>query len=255
MSKITAAAARHLAVLVDAEDALTTARREEARAARTAERATLRAKDARAKVTEARKALRTAERAGKGLAVATRRLATRMERAARLEQDARTARHAARGARRDAATAARRVERIARRAALAATLSVERITTALGETSLTTPAPEDQLLDGADMPAVEDIETHAVRYAELDRQAKALSKAADAEKAWLRRLPNGQYGGVVITRTSGRSILDGAAIALDYTARGEVPPRKAARATFKSDATAALAALENADAAALILTA
>lgn len=250
MSKTTATAAHTMARLVEAEDVLTAARREEARTARTAERATTRAKAARAKVTEARKAVRSAERAGKGVAAATRRLAARMERAAVLEQTARVARFEARTARTAARTATRRAERISRRAALAATRSVEKITAALGETALT-PAPEtDPILNAADVPAVEEIETHAARYAELDRQAKDTARLAEAEKTWLRQLPTGAYGRVVISRNAGRSVLDGAAVALAYTARGEVPPRKSTRTTFKCDATALLEAMAASEVAA-----
>jgi hypothetical protein len=243
MSTTTATAARNLARLVDAEDVLTAARREEARAAGVAERAAARVLKARTLRTEARQALRAAERTGKGTASAARRLATREARLAELVETARTRKAEASAARRARRSAERRVERIARRAALAATRSVEKIAAALGETALT-PAPDtDRLLDAAEIPAVEEIETHAARYAELDRQAKDLAKLADAEKSWLRQLPNGTYGRVVINRTPGRSVLDGAAVALAYTARGEVPPRKATRTTFKCDATALLEAL------------
>ncbi|MEH0410938.1 hypothetical protein [Streptomyces scabiei] len=243
MSTTTATAARNLARLVDAEDVLTAARREEARAAGVAERAAARVLKARTLRTEARQALRTAERTGKGTASAARRLATREARLTELVETARTRKAEAAATRRARRSAERRVERIARRAALAATRSVEKIAAALGDTALT-PAPDtDRLLDAAEIPAVEEIETHAARYAELDRQAKDLAKLADAEKSWLRQLPNGTYGRVVINRTPGRSVLDGAAVALAYTARGEVPPRKATRTTFKCDATALLEAL------------
>ncbi|MFB7496057.1 hypothetical protein ACFC09_15420 [Streptomyces sp. NPDC056161] len=237
----TATAARNLARLVEAEDVLTAARREQARAAGVAERAAARVLKARTLRAEARKTLRAAERAGKGLATAARRLATREARLLELVDTARAARAEAAAARRATRSAERRVERIGRRAALAATRSVEKIAAALGETALT-PAPEtDRLLTADEIPAVEEIETHAARHAELDRQAKDLAKSAEAEKTWLRQLPNGTYGQVVITRTTGRSVLDGAAVALAYTARGEVPPRKATRTTFKCDATALLA--------------
>ncbi|WP_413808152.1 hypothetical protein [Streptomyces sp. OE57] len=254
-SKTTATAARTMARLVEAEDVLTAARREEARAAGVAERATARVIKARTLRTEARKALRAAERSGKGIAAAARRLATREARVLELDETARTARAEATTARRARRAAERRVERISRRAALAATRSVEKITAALGETSLA-PAPEtDRLLAADELPTLAEIETHAARYTELDRQAKDLAKLADAEKTWLRRLPNGTYGRVVINRTPGRSVLDGAQVALDYTDRGEVPPRKATRTTFKCDATALLADLATAnEEAAAVLT-
>ncbi|MEI5526855.1 hypothetical protein ACKI1J_32335 [Streptomyces scabiei] len=248
-SKTTTTAARTLATLAEAEDVLTAARREEARAAGVAERAAARVIKARTLRAEARQALRAAERAGKGIAAATRRLDNREARLAELVETARTRKAEAAAARRATRTAARRAERIARRAALAATRSVEKITAALGETSLT-PAPDtDRLLAADEIPAVEEIETHAARYAELDRQAKDLAKLADAEKTWLRQLPTGTYGRVLINRTPGRSVLDGAAVALAYTARGEVPPRKATRTTFKCDATALLEALAAEEAA------
>lgn len=259
MSRTTAAAARILARLVEAEDVLTASRREEARAAGVAERAAARVLKARTARTEARKALRTAERTGKAVAAAARRLATREARLLELVETARTRKAEATAARRARRTAERRVERISARAALAATRSVEKITARLGEAALTSAPETDPVLDADELPAVEVIEAHAARYAELDRQAKDLAKLADAEKKWLRQLPVGTYGrGVVITRTPGGSVLDNAAVALAYTSRNEVPPRKARRDVFKCDAGAllvALAAEEEADAAALTLTA
>ncbi|MEZ7005042.1 hypothetical protein [Streptomyces sp. AD55] len=259
MSKTTATAARTLARLVDAEAVLTAARREEARAAGVAERAAARVTKARTARTDARRALRAAERAGKGIAAATRRLATRETRLAELLETARTRKTEATAARRARRTAERRVDTLGKRAALAATRSVEKITARLGEAALASAPEADPVLPADELPAVEVIEAHAERYTELDRQAKVLTKLADAEKKWLRQLPAGVYGrGVVITRTPGGSVLDGAAVALDYTARGEVPPRKSRRDTFKCDATgllAALAAEEEADATALALIA
>ncbi|MFE9319093.1 hypothetical protein ACFYNV_29025 [Streptomyces albidoflavus] len=255
MSKTTAAAARHLANLLNAEDALTTATREEARATRAATRATARVLKARTLRTEARKAARAAERTGKGIAAATRRLATREARLAELADAARARKAEAATARRARRTAERRMERIARRAALAATRAVEKIATRLGETTLT-PAPQaDPVLPADELPAVEIVEAHAAQYAALDRQAKDLAKLAEAERTWLRQLPNGTYGRVVIMRNPGRSVLDGAAVALAYAARGEVPPRKATRTTFKCDATALMEALATPDTDTLTLTA
>lgn len=251
---VNSTAARTMACLVDAEATLTAATREEARTARAATRAAERVLKARTLRTEARQAARAAERTGKGTAAATRRLATREARLAELVDAARARRAEAATARRARRAAERRVERIARRAALAATRSVEKIAATLGETSLT-PAPEtDPVLPADELPAVEIVEAHAAQYAALDRQAKDLAKLAEAERTWLRQLPNGTYGRVVIMRTPGRSVLDGAAVALAYTARGEVPPRKSTRTTFKCDATAVLAA-EEADASALTLIA
>lgn len=258
MSKTTATAARTLAALVDAEDVLTATRREEARAAGVAERAAARVLKARTARNDARKALRAAERAGKGIAAATRRLATREARLLELVETARTRKAEATTARRARRTAERRVERISARAALAAARSVEKITARLGE-AVITPAPEtDPVLAADELPTVEVIEAHAARHASLDRQAKDLAKLAEAERTWLRQLPNGAYGRVVIMRNPGRSVLDGTRVALDYTARGEVPPRKATRTTFKCDATAlleALAAEDAGDASALTLIA
>ncbi|MGV2914582.1 hypothetical protein [Streptomyces alfalfae] len=258
MSTTNATAARILARLVKAEDALTAARREEARTAGVAKRAAARVTKARASRAEARKALRTAEDTGKGIAAATRRLAAREARLTELTETARTRKAEATAARRARRSAERTVERTSRRAALAATRSVQKIAAALGDAVLT-PAPDtDPVLDADDLPAVEVIEAHAARHAEIDRQAKDLTKLAEAERAWLRQLPNGTYGRVVIMRAPGRSVLDGAAVALDYTARGAVPPRKSTRTTFKCDATALLAALateEAGDATALTLIA
>lgn len=259
MSKTTATAARILARLVDAEDVLTAARREEARTAGVAERAAARVLKARTARNDARRALRTAERAGKGIAAATRRLATREARLLELVETARTRKAEAAAARRARRAAERRVERISARAALAAARSVEKITARLGE-AVIAPAPEtDPVLAADELPAVEVIEAHAARYAECDQQAKQAARLADAEKKWLRQLPAGTYGrGVVITRTPGGSVLDGTAVALDYANRGEVAPRKARRDTFKCDAQDLLAALaeeETADASALTLTA
>lgn len=259
MSKTTATAARAMARLLEAETALTTARRTETRTAKAAERAAERVRQARTLRNEARRALRTAERTGKGTKAATRRLATRETRLTDAIEAARTARAEATAARRARRTAERRVERLAQAAAQAAARSVEKITAALAETTLT-PAPEqDPILPADQLPPVEEIEAHGIRHVELDRRAKALAKLADAEKKWLRQLPDGVYGrGVVITRTPGGSVLDSAQIALDYAARGAIPPRKARRDVFKCDATAlleALAADEAADPTALTLIA
>lgn len=238
---ITNTAARTLAALAAAEDDLAAARRREAGATRTADRAALRTRTARADLAEARRALRAAERTGKGVRTASRRLAAREDRLTALVEAARIYKAETTATRRARSTAERRVERIARRAALAAARSVEKITTALGEATLT-PAPDkDPVLPAAEIPAVEEIEAHAARQAKLDREAKELAKLADAEKDWLRRLPTGTYGRVVITRTPGRSLLDGTAVALAYTSRGEIPPRKTSRTTFKCDASALLA--------------
>lgn len=243
MSNTTKVTARLMAQLLNAEDALTTARREEARTAGMATRATARAKAARTVAATARRALAKVEAAaatngGKGLLAATRKAATRTAKAEQLTETAREAKATATIARRAARAAARRVDRLGRRAAIAASRSVETIAHRLGETTLTPAAETDPILSTDELPPVEEIETHGARFDDYDQRAKDLAKLAEAERKWLRTLPVGTYGGVVITRTPGRSILDGTQVALDYTTRGLMPPRKAARMTFKVDASA-----------------
>ncbi|MFJ2205983.1 hypothetical protein [Streptomyces microflavus] len=231
-------AARTMAALVEAETALTAALRDEARTAGIATRSAARAKTARTAAATARRELAKAERTGKGVKVAARKADGRTAKAAALTETAREAKTIATAARRAARAAARRLDRIALRAATAATRTVAKIAARFGETSLTSTPEPDRTLAADQLPAVEEIETHAARYDDLDQQVKELSKIADAEKKWLRQLPVGIYGGVVITRTPGRSILDGDQVALDYVSQGLTPPRKASRMTFKVDATA-----------------
>lgn len=242
MSTTTKRTARLMAQLLDAETALTEARCDEARTAGKATRAAARAKTARTAAATARRDLVKVEATGsKGLAAATRKAENRTAKAEELAETAREAKATATTARRAARAAARRVDRIGRRAAVAAARSVEKIAARLGETTLTPAAEADRTLAADELPAVEEIEAHAARHANFDQRAKDLAKAADAEKAWLRTLPTGIYGGVVITRTPGRSILDGTQVALDYTnLLGQLPPRKATRTTFKVDASALL---------------
>ncbi|WP_405759485.1 hypothetical protein OG234_13385 [Streptomyces sp. NBC_01420] len=242
MSNTTKVTARLMTQLLAAETALTTARREEARTAGKATRAAARAKTARTAAATARRDLAKIQAtAGKGLAAATRKAETRTAKAEELTETAREAKATAAAARRTARAAARRVDRLGRRAAIAAARSVEKIAARLGETSLTPAAEDDRTLTADELPPVAEIEAHAARHADLDKRAKDLAKAADAEKTWLRTLPVGIYGGVVITRTPGRSVLDGTQVALDYTnLLGQLPPRKATRTTFKVDASALL---------------
>jgi hypothetical protein len=251
----TAKAAQQIARLVEAEDVLTAARREEAKTAKAAERATARAKAARAKVTEARAELRKAERTGKGVAAATRRLHARMATMGKLEQAARVARFEARQAARAAATAARRLDRLALRAATTATRMVGEVAQRLGE-RVAAPAPEqDKTLPVEELPAVEEIEAHADRFKALDAEAKATAKQAEAEKKWLRRLPVGVYGRVTVTRTNGGTVIDADQVAVTYLDAGlGVPPRKARKDTFKV-ALAEAPAVEVAEDVALVLTA
>lgn len=237
----TAKTARLMGQLVEAEETVSEARREESRTARAADRAADRVQAARLRVTDARQALRTAERTGKGEAAAARRLTAREAKVAELLDTARTLKGEAVAARRAARAAERRLNRLSLRAAVAASRTVETISHRLGETALT-PAPEtDAVLSEEELPAVEEIEAHALRQADLDSRAKDLAKAADAEKAWLRQLPTGVYGRVVISRNAGRSVLDGTQVALDYTSRGLIAPRKLTRQTFKVDASALVA--------------
>ncbi|MGW3971170.1 hypothetical protein ACWEFD_17960 [Streptomyces ardesiacus] len=251
---ITAKAAQQIARLIEAEATLTTARREEAKTAKAAQRATTRAKAARAKVAEARANLRKAERAGKGVAAATRRLHARTVKAADLAQAAREARHTARAAARTARAADRRLDRLALRTATTATRLVGEIAHRLGE-RLAAPAPEqDKTLPVEELPAVEEIETHADRFKALDKQAKDLAKQAEAERKWLRRLPVGVYGRATVTRTNSGTALDGDQIAVDYLDAGlGVVPRKQKKDTFK--VAVAAPAVETAEDVALVLTA
>ncbi|MDI9836257.1 hypothetical protein [Streptomyces sp. KAU_LT] len=238
----TAKAAQQIARLAQAQDALTAARREAARTAKTAARATARAQAARTAATAARAELRKAQRTGKGLAAATRREAARTTKAADLALTAREARQAARQAARIAATAARRLDRLALRAATAATRLVGEVAERLGRRTATTPE-QDKTLPAEELPATEEIEAHADRFKALDADAKALAKQAEAEKKWLRRLPVGVYGRVTVTRTNGGTVIDADQVAVDYLDAGlGVPPRKARRDTFKVALEAAPAA-------------
>ncbi|MGX1514001.1 hypothetical protein [Streptomyces collinus] len=259
MTSTAATTARIMDRLAAAEATTAEARREEARTARAAERAAARVAAFRPKLAEARKSLRTAERTGKRLAAAARVLAGREAKLADLIEAAREAKADASAARRAARTAARRLDRLAMRAAVTAARTVEEISHRLGETALAPAVETDRTLAAEELPTVEEIETHAARYATLDARAKDLAKAADAEKVWLRALPVGTYGRVIITRTPGRSVLDGTQVALDYTSRGLLAPRKLTRQTFKCDATAILAdlaeAAETADEIGIVLAA
>lgn len=237
----TAKTAQLMAQLTEAEATVSEAQGEESRTAAAAERAVARIKPARVRLAEARKALRAAERTGKGVSAAARRVSVRQAKVEDLVDAARDAKASATDARRAARKAERRLNRLSLRAAIAASRTVEKISHRLGDTALS-PAPEtERVLDAEEIPAVEEIEARALRFADMDARAKDFAKAADADKTWLRTLPSGVYGRVVITRNPGRSILDGAQVALDYAARGLMPPRRASRTTFKVDAGQLLA--------------
>lgn len=237
--KAAAKTAKLMTALVDAEAGLTAARRTEARTRRAADTAARRVKAARARLAEGRRKLAAAEKAGKGTAAADRIVTARTARLDDLTAAAHTARDEATTARRAARAAERAYNRLARRAALSAARTVEKIARRLGESRLQTTPAEDKVLPADELPPVAEIEDHAARYADLDGRAKAFARAADAEKTWLRRLPVGIYGRVVVTRTRGRSILDGAQVELDYLNRfGTTAPRKLTRSTFKVDASA-----------------
>ncbi|MFZ4160476.1 hypothetical protein ACOZDE_18895 [Streptomyces griseoincarnatus] len=253
MSTTTAKAAKLMPLLVAAEAEAATARKDEARTAKAADRAAARVRRQRAAVTEARREAAAAERTGKRVAATARKHAGRVAKLDELTEAYRTAKAAATEARRAARAAARRLDRLSLRAAVAASRAVEKIGQRLGETALTPAAEDDRTLPADQLPTVEEIELHAARYAVLDRQVKDTAKAADAEKKWLRALPVGTYGRVVITRTPGGSILDGTQVALDYATRGLTAPRKARKSTFKADASALLADL--ADLADVVTTA
>lgn len=241
--KTAARTAQLMASLVTVEAELKDATRTARRAERAADRAAARVKTARVKLTEARRDERAAERAGKGLAAAARKVAHRTAKLAELTAAARTARTEATAARRAAKAAERRFNRLALRAAISAGRTVEKIAQRIGETRLSAAPAEDKTLSADELPAVEEIEAHGARYADLDAKAKAFAKAADAEKTWLRQLPTGIYGRVIITRTPGRSIQDTRQIELDYVTRFRTTaPRKSTRSIFKADASALLPA-------------
>ncbi|MGA5202766.1 hypothetical protein [Streptomyces variegatus] len=248
MSTTTAKAAKLMTLLVEAEAETTAARKAEARAAKAVETAARRVHKARAVAAEARQAFNKAERAAKHLPTPAVKAAARKsvrcdDKLTEAKEALRTAKAEATVARRASRKAERRMDRLSLRAAVAAGRAVEKIGQHLGETALTPAAETDRTLPVEELPTVEEIELHAARYAVADRQAKDAARAADAEKKWLRALPVGTYGRVVITRTPGGSILDGTQVALDYAARGEVAPRKARKDTFKADASALLADL------------
>lgn len=236
----TAKTAQLMARLADAETAAKVAGREETGTAGKATRAAARAATARTDLAAARRDLRTATRTGKGLAVAARRVARLETKLADLVDAARTAKTEATAARRAARAATRRLDALGRRAATSAARTVEKIAHRLG--GLPPAVETDAVLTAEEIPAVEVIEDRAATFADLDQRAKDLTKQAEAVKTWLRTLPVGAYGRVIITRTPGRSVLDGTQVALDYAARGAMPPRKATRTSFKCDATALLAA-------------
>ncbi|MFZ4266569.1 hypothetical protein [Streptomyces arboris] len=226
-------AARTMAALVEAETALTAARREEARTAGIATRSAARAKVARTAAATARRDLVKAERTGKGVKVATRKADGRTAKAAALTETAREAKAIATAARRAARAAARRLDRLSIKAARAAARTVGKIAERLGRTALTPPPADDRTLTVEELPAVEEIEEHADRFAELDAKAKQYGKAAEVEKKWLRQLPMGTFGRVTVARTPSGSVLDGDQVALHYADQGLIPPRKARRDTFK----------------------
>nr|WP_107908838.1 hypothetical protein [Streptomyces chartreusis] len=241
--KATRATLRTMTALVEAEAARTAALRAETRTRTAQEKAKAAAKTARAEAATARRELRKALRAGQGIAAAQRTADSRTARAERLTERAHTARATATQARRAARTAERAYNRCAFRAAVAAGQTVDTIVRHLGEVDLTPAVETDPQLTADQVPPVAEIEAHAARHADLDAQAKDLAKLADAEKQWLRRLPSGAYGRVVIARTPTGSVLDTGRVALDYSARSAVPPRKAKRHALKVDASALLADL------------
>ncbi|MCY0957703.1 hypothetical protein [Streptomyces sp. H27-H5] len=238
----TAKTAQLMTRLATAETTAKTAGREETATAGKATRAAARVTATRTALATARRDLRTATRTGNGQAPAARRVTRLEDKLAGLVDAARTAKAEAAAARRAARTATRRLDALGRRAATSAARTVERIAHRLGETSLTPAAELDRVLTAEEIPAVEEIENRAAQFTDLDQRAKNLTKQADAVKSWLRTLPVGVYGRVIITRTPGRSVLDSTQVAVDYAARGAMPPRKATRTTFKCDATALLVA-------------
>lgn len=241
MNSTAAKAAELLNLTAEAEAVLVAAQRELKKADRKADRAGIRLADQRGRRNEAVKALRAAQRVGKGVNAAARRVEIQDRQVATRIEEAREAKAAAVDARRAARAAERRLNRLSLRAATAAARTVGKLAERLGRTSFAPAPAADRTLAADEIPAVDEIETHADRYAELDEKAKTYAKAADAEKKWLRTLPVGTYGRVTITRTPGGTILDGDQVALDYTDRGLTPPRKARRETFKALVAAVLA--------------
>ncbi|WP_327415435.1 hypothetical protein [Streptomyces sp. NBC_01233] len=231
--------AQMMARLADAETAAKVAGREETRTATRATRAAARLTDARTALATARRELRTATRTGKGQAAAARRVERLTEKVATLAAAAKDARAEATAARRAARTADRRLDRLAGRAARSAARTVGEIAERLGRTALAPAATADQILPAEELPAVEEIEEHGDRFAELDAKAKQYAKAAEVEKKWLRQLPVGTFGRVTVARVPGGSVLDGDQVALDYADQGLIPPRKARKDTFKAAVTAA----------------
>ncbi|WP_328638412.1 hypothetical protein [Streptomyces canus] len=248
MSTTTAKAAKLMTLLVEAETEAATARKAETRATKAVERAAQRVHKARAAAADASKAFNAAERAAKhhvtpAVKAAARKSVRCTDKLNQAKEILREAKAEATIARRAARKAARRLDRLSLRAAVAASRTVEQISQRLGETALTPVTDEDRTLPVEELPAVEEIELHAARYAAADSKAKTAAREADAEKKWLRALPVGTYGRIVITRTPGGSILDGTQVALDYAARGLTAPRKARKSTFKADTTALVADL------------
>ncbi|WP_406501573.1 hypothetical protein OHA04_27525 [Streptomyces sp. NBC_01590] len=231
--------AQMMARLAEAETTAKVAGREETRTAGRADRAAARLITARTATATARRELRTAARTGKGKAAAERRVERLTARCTTLATAAQEAKAEAAAARRAARTATRRLDTLARRAAHSAARTVGEIAERLGRTALAPTPAADQILPAEELPAVEEIEQHADRFAHLDAKAKQMAKAAEVEKKWLRQIPAGTFGRVIIARTPGGSVLDGDQVALDYADQGLVPPRKARRDTFKAAVTAA----------------
>ncbi|MCM1964870.1 hypothetical protein [Streptomyces sp. G1] len=235
----TATAAKLTAALVDAEAVLKATTREESRTAGIADRAAARAKTARTEAAAARRELLKAQRTGKGVPAAARRAEARTAKAEALTAAAAEAKAVAGAARRAARTAGRRVDSLSLRTARTAARMVGKIADRLGRTALTAAPAADRTLPAEELPAVEVIEARAEEFAELDAQAKAYAKSADAVKKWLRQLPVGVFGRVTVTRTPGGTVIDGDQVAIDYLDAGlGVPPRKGRKDTFKIAVTA-----------------
>lgn len=247
----TAKTAELLNLTVEAEAVLAAAQREQNKADRKAERATAKVAVQRGRRNDAVKALHAAERAGKGVNAAARRVAVHNTQVDARIQDAHDAKDAARTARRAARAAERRLNRISLRAATAGARTVGKIAERLGKVSLAKTPAADVTLTADELPAVAEIEKRADEFAELDADAKAKVKQADAVKKWLRQLPVGTYGRTTITRTPGGTVIDGDQVAIDYLDAGlGTPPRKGRKDTFKVLVAAALAPVAELPAAA-----
>lgn len=231
--------ARLAALLADAETARDTAERAEQSVRLLLDRATAKAKKAKEAARDAVRTYRALQKTG-AAAGKLRTAAARIERTALQAETAHVARDTARTLLRTATaaykTAARAYNRAAFRAAVAMGQAVEKLAEHL---ATVTPAPKADpiITDPMALPSLAEIEAQTEEAATCDAAAKVLAKRASTAKTWLRRLPSGQYGRAVITRTNSGTVIDGEAVAVHYAARGLVVPRKAKALSFRVDSS------------------